>query len=362
MAMAEMSRATRRGFSSSEINENALIIRGHALIEENTAGVGSMYLHVADGARLVLICLVVKRRRAGRREIHGRRVALQTEAIHVVASQQARIRRSVRKMAHGTTLSLDGGMFVNPWPDRIDVTLGADRILRRTQLQHLRLKSTMRVVAVSALDQPFVDPMMERLGKRRLNICMALVAEGGLARFEQRGLRFGLVDTVAVGAADKGIAMGGPLKIRMIANMASQASLSNLFRGCCCESKDLGRIPAAIDMGLAGSVAALACHALAAMLKCQLGMRISGEALHLVLMAGGAGLGADVIRPGSGDRSRALGCVDCLLVLSGSIHSPGFPEAGEDHNQRDTQQRASHPSFPMRGFLRLLVLKICLCP
>ena len=111
-----------------------------------------MYLHVADGASLVLIRLVMKRWRARRREIHGRRVALQAEAVHVVARQQARIRRSVRDMAHGTALSLDGRMFVNPWPDRIDVTLGADRVLRRTLLQHLRLESAMRVVAVTALD------------------------------------------------------------------------------------------------------------------------------------------------------------------------------------------------------------------
>src|ERR1700733_153135 len=111
-----------------------------------------MYLHVADGASLVLIRLVMKRRRARRREIHGRRVALQAEAVHVVARQQARIRRSVRNVARGTALSLDGRMLVNPWPDRIDVTFGADRVLRCTQLQHLRLESAMRVVAVTALD------------------------------------------------------------------------------------------------------------------------------------------------------------------------------------------------------------------
>ena len=71
MAMAEISRAPRRGFSSTEINENALIIRGHALLEENAAGVGAMYLHVADGASLILICLVMERWRPARREIHG---------------------------------------------------------------------------------------------------------------------------------------------------------------------------------------------------------------------------------------------------------------------------------------------------
>ena len=110
-----------------------------------------MYLHVADGASLILICLVMKRRRPGRREIHGRRVALQAEAVYVVTRQQARIRRSVREMAHGTTLGLDRRMLVNPRPDCIDMTLGADRVLRRTLLQHLRLERAMRVVAVAAL-------------------------------------------------------------------------------------------------------------------------------------------------------------------------------------------------------------------
>ena len=136
---------------------------------------------------------------------------------------------------------------------------------------------------------------MERLGKRRLNVCMALVAEGGLIRFEQGGLRFGLVDTVATGAADESIAMGGPVEIWVIANMAGQASRSNLFWGCFGELEDLGRVSAAVDMGLARSVAALACHSLAAVLKCQLGMRIFREALHLVLMAGGAGFLSDIV-------------------------------------------------------------------
>ena len=70
MAMAKISRAPRRGFSRTGINENALIILGHALLEENTAGVGSMYLHVADGACLVLIGLVMERRGPRRGKVH----------------------------------------------------------------------------------------------------------------------------------------------------------------------------------------------------------------------------------------------------------------------------------------------------
>ena len=115
---------------------------------------------------------------------------------------------------------------------------------------------------------------MEWLVKCGLNVCMALVAERWLVRFEQGGLGFELVDAVATGAADESIAVGRPLKVRVIADMASQALLSDLFRCCLGELKDLARIPAALDMGLTGSVTALACHSLAAVLERQLGMRI----------------------------------------------------------------------------------------
>ena len=191
--------------------------------------------------------------------------------------------------------------------------------------------------------------MVERLRKRRLNICMALVAERGLTLFEQGGLRLGLVDTMAAGAADESIAVGGPVKIRMIFRMAGQASCSDLFWSCFGELKDLRRLAAAVNVGLAGPVATLACHALAAVLKCQLGMRIPGEALHLVLMAGGAGLGADVVRRGSGHCGRVLRRGDLLLIFGGSIHPPGLPEAKEHRNQRNTQQRTSHRRVSIKG-------------
>jgi hypothetical protein len=122
-------------------------------------------------------------------------------------------------------------------------------------------------MAVSALDQSFVDSMMERFGKQRLNVCMALVAEGGLACFEQDGLRFELMDAVTTGASDQSIAMGSPVEVRVVAKMAGQAPFRDLFRRRFGEPEYFGRIPAAVDMGLAGSVAAFACHSLAAVLK-----------------------------------------------------------------------------------------------
>src|ERR1700738_5109523 len=102
-------------------------------------------------ACLVLVRLVMKRRRAGRRESHRRRVALQAEAVHVAAYEQARIRRSVRKVARGATLSLDGRMLVNERPEGIDVALGANSVLCRTRPNKGRLEGAVRVMAIRTL-------------------------------------------------------------------------------------------------------------------------------------------------------------------------------------------------------------------
>lgn len=222
-----------------------------------------MNLHMAYRARLVLICLVMKRRRSGRREIYGRRVTLEAHAVHVVTNKQTRIRRPVREMARGAALGLDRWMLVDERARRLDVALGADGILRRADSDEIRLKGAVRVVAISALDQAFVDPVMERLCKSRLYVGMALIAESWLAMLEQSRLCFKLVYAVAAGATYKCFAMGGPLEVGMITNVASQAFLLHLFRRCLCELKDLGRNTAAFNMGLARSVAIFAGHTFA---------------------------------------------------------------------------------------------------
>ena len=242
------------------------------------------------------------------------------------------------------------------------MALGADQVLVDRGSQVIFPESAMGIVAVAARDRAFVYRVVERHSERPLHVAVALVAKHRLRSFEQDPFHLEAVDAMATGAAYASLGMWRALEVGVITDMASQAPRINFFRRCLCELKYLGYVPARVHVRFAGSMAAFAGHALAPVFKCQLGMRIAGEVLHLVLMAGGAGLGADIVRGGSRNRSRALGRIDCLLVLSGSIYSPGFPKAGEDRNQRDTQQRASHPSAPMRGFLRLLVLKMCLCP
>ena len=121
---------------------------------------------------------------------------------------------------------------------------------------------------------------MEWLRKCRLGVRVALIAKARLALLQQGRLCFEFVDTVTAGAAHKSFAMGSPLEVIVLTNVAGQAFLLHLFSRCCLrEAEDLSCVPATIDMRLAGSVAAFACHALAAVLQGQSGVWIVAELL-----------------------------------------------------------------------------------
>ena len=62
------------------------------------------------------------------------------------------------------------------------------------------LKGAVHVVAVAALDEPFVHFVMERHIKLRLLVGMALVAERGLGGLQQVLLILALVNAVAAHA------------------------------------------------------------------------------------------------------------------------------------------------------------------
>ena len=111
-------------------------------------------------------------------------MALQAEAIYVVANEQAGVGGSVWGMARGAALSLNGRVLEHERPAVFDVALRANGVLSCTRLKEFWLEGAVWVMAVSALQQSFGNPVVERLHKRSLNICMALIAEGRLLRFE----------------------------------------------------------------------------------------------------------------------------------------------------------------------------------
>jgi hypothetical protein len=118
--------------------------------------------------------------------------------------------------------------------------------------------------------------------------------------------------------------MRGVLKIRMRTSMAAQAFLIRRFGRRLGELENLRCISAGVDVSLAGSMAVLAGDALIAMLERHAGMRIVGEFLYNVLVAGFACLGACV----TGGECRMTGRRNgSLLTIAAGIHPPCFPVA-----------------------------------
>lgn len=104
-------------------------------------------------------------------------MALQAERIHITPRQQARIGRSMREVAGGATLGLHRWMFENEWAGGLRMALHAYRVLIGCRLQPLLLKRSVRIVAIAAAHQPFIDLVMKGLGEIRLDIRMAPVTE-----------------------------------------------------------------------------------------------------------------------------------------------------------------------------------------
>jgi len=104
-------------------------------------------------------------------------MALQAHRVHIVADQQSRIRRAMRIVARQAALKLHRRMFVDKRTRSLRMALRADCILRCTLLQQAVIKRSVRIMAVTALQNTLVHLVMKRLGKRRLYVGMTTRAK-----------------------------------------------------------------------------------------------------------------------------------------------------------------------------------------
>lgn len=161
-----------------------------------------MNLRVAQHARLEETRLVMERRSARRRTERRSRVALQAEQIDVADFQHVRIRPAMRQMAGLASLDFHRGVFEHKRTLLVRMALEADGILRRRRAHLLGPGRAVRIVAVGALDEALVHPVMERHFKLRFLREVARVAQLRL-RFYQKELRFRcVVRRMAGNAAD----------------------------------------------------------------------------------------------------------------------------------------------------------------
>ena len=83
----------------------------------------------------------------------------------------------MRSVAGHATFRLHHRMLVYKWPSLIRMALEAHCVLRCSGAQLSRQESSVWIVAVAALDQPFVDAVMERARELLLGFQVTAVAQ-----------------------------------------------------------------------------------------------------------------------------------------------------------------------------------------
>src|SRR5436190_17676237 len=140
------------------------------------------------GSRAVGILRVVIMLRTSRlngTDIMRYAVAFQAKLVDSTVPQQARIRRSVRRMTSHATFGLYRSVFIGKWPLLIHVTLNASRVSARGQSRLLKFKTAMRIVAIATLHGALENLVMKGLGEIRLSFTMATQAKLRLAHPQQ---------------------------------------------------------------------------------------------------------------------------------------------------------------------------------
>jgi len=300
-----------------------------------------VYFDVAHGARLVLRRLVVGRplRLCGC-EVHRWRMALQADRVHIGAIEQPGIRAAVREVARRAAFGLDDRVLIHKRTGCLVVALRADRILLRRGPQSLSSEGSVRVMTVGAAHRPFLDPMVVGHRELGLDVGVALVTKYRLRSLEQLLAVLGGVNAVAADAAHIGFAMAGFLEIGVLAAVAFQAVVINLF-GCRLGGvEDLTRV-GAVRMRLARPMAVLTGDPVLAVHLGHLGVRIRREPLGYFLVARCASFRACKLRRG---RVLGLGLSRRLRTGPGSCYGNGAKhDCAQDEHQTASQPR-SHSS------------------
>jgi hypothetical protein len=244
---------------------------------------------VANGARLILLVLVVRRadwKTGG--EIRRRGVALQANRVHVRSIQQTRIRTTVRRVAGNAAFGLDHIVLIHKRSSRFGVALGADRILLRSRLEALAPKRSVGVVAVGALDQAFLHLVMERHIELRLDIGVALETQLRLRDLEEMvPIRAG-VNAVTTDAAHIRFAVTRALEVGMLSRVAAETLRVHILGRRLGGIEDLARVTHAVHVCLTRSVAAFAGDPALAMHLRDLRVRIVSKFLRGLFVAGRA--------------------------------------------------------------------------
>jgi hypothetical protein len=151
-------------------------------------------------------------------------------------------------------------MLIHKRPLFFSVTLDANRVAGGHGPDLADGGRAVDIVAVAALDEAFVYPVVIRFGKVGLGVCMTSVAQTGLCLNEQVFRFFSVMRGVAVQAPNIVARMcrRGEVTLLMTLTVATQAAGVGVLLRYRLEANDLGYIPAALHMRRSGTVTGFA--------------------------------------------------------------------------------------------------------
>lgn len=100
-------------------------------------------------------------------------MALQAQHIDLAYAQETRVRGAMGRMATGAAFRFDRHMLIHKGSARIGMALHASGIAAGQRLGLAKRGSAVHVVAIAAMNQPFVHAMVIRPGKLSFGIGVA---------------------------------------------------------------------------------------------------------------------------------------------------------------------------------------------
>lgn len=107
----------------------------------------------------------------------------------------------MRRMTNHASFRLHRGMLEHKRTGLIGMTGEADLILSSSGAELPRQKSAVRIVAISASNQSFVNSMMKRLGELWLDLVVASVAKHWLRCGQESPFHCGMMCRMTIDAA-----------------------------------------------------------------------------------------------------------------------------------------------------------------
>jgi hypothetical protein len=200
--------------------------------EEEVIRVRSVNRDVARRAGLILLRLVMECWDCRSCGIHRQRMTLETQQIDIAATQQPRIRRSMRRMASDAPFDFHRRVLERERTGLVGMAIEAELILRGGRAELLRQETAMLIVAVAARQQSLVHTMMKRPRKVGLHVQMTLVTELRLRGLQKIPLDRWSMHRMAGDASDVVLLMLGPQEITvlLVEFMAVEASAARIWR------------------------------------------------------------------------------------------------------------------------------------